>query len=105
MSQNNNFVAGRLKHFVNEWRKLTNDSNILDIVEHCHIDIDLKKHDFSTNTRTQYEFNEKEQSVINSEIGKLLELQVLVEVEPRIDQILSPIFLKPKKNGDLGVHS
>lgn len=33
--------AGRLKNFVNECHKITNDPHILDIVTHCHLDINL----------------------------------------------------------------
>lgn len=31
-------VAGRLKHFVQEWETITSDPVILDSVQHCHID-------------------------------------------------------------------
>ena len=32
-------IAGRLKNYVSEWRKLTDDPQIIDIVENCHFDI------------------------------------------------------------------
>ena len=31
------FRAGRLQNYVENWREITSDSYILDIVEHCHI--------------------------------------------------------------------
>lgn len=62
--------------------------------------MELNEHKFVENARAQYNFSENEQDIIGKEIIKLLELQVIVEVEPRTDQILSPIFLKPKKNGE-----
>ena len=31
-------LAGRLKHFLPAWHKITADHNILDIVEHCHLE-------------------------------------------------------------------
>lgn len=32
------FEAGRLKSFSDNWKKITNDQNILDIVQHFHIE-------------------------------------------------------------------
>ena len=89
-----------MRNYVDEWRKLTNDSQILDIVEHCHIDLELNEHNFVTNARAQYNFSTKEQNIIQKEVEKLLDLKVIIEVEPCSDQILSPIFLRPKKNGE-----
>ena len=89
-----------MKNYVDEWREITNDTHILDIVEHCHIDLELNEHEYVKNVRVQYNFNQNEQDIVGKEIRKLLDLQVIIEVEPRNDQILSPIFLKPKKNGE-----
>jgi ribonuclease HI len=79
---------------------LTSDSCILNIVEHCHINLEADElRNFSTSC-IQYNFNEKEKMVIQNEIKKLLKLQVIIEVEACQDQILSPIFVRPKKNGE-----
>ena len=32
------FHTGRLKDYVENWRKITPDDNTLDIVQHCHIE-------------------------------------------------------------------
>ena len=32
------FVGGRLKYFSSKWKELTQDSKIIDIVEHCHFE-------------------------------------------------------------------
>lgn len=45
-------------------------------------------------------FNEKETDIISNEIQKLLKLNVLKIVEPVDGQYLSPIFIRPKKNGE-----
>lgn len=44
-------------------------------------------------------FNLEEQAIINDEIRKLLELGVIVHTQSRNEQIISPIFLRPKKDG------
>ncbi|MPC55150.1 hypothetical protein E2C01_049081 [Portunus trituberculatus] len=95
----NNFEAGRLHKFVNVWRQITKDPVILDTVLHCHLDINNSdiKHLFS-GERT-YRFSLEEQLIIGEEIKKLLGLKVLVITQRKEAQLLSPIFLRPKKNG------
>ena len=41
MEASNEFEAGRLHYFVKEWRKVSNDPFVLDIVQHCHLDINV----------------------------------------------------------------
>lgn len=93
------FVAGRLKNFAFEWKKLTNDPVILDIVEHCHVkfinDIPPRQNKFS-----QHDFNAQETQIIDNEIEKLKQMKVLVPAEWDEHQFLSPIFLRPKKNNE-----
>lgn len=93
-------MAGCLRHYSDAWRKLTNDKIIMDMVEHCHIDFKpdffvLEKRNYS-----QYKFNSSETEIINSEITKLLELGVIKKVEYEPGQFVSPIFIRPKKNGE-----
>ena len=83
---------------MHEWRKLTNDQTILDMVQHCHIDFlpeffTLQKRNFS-----QYNFNIHDRGIIKSEIDNLLSLGVIKLVEFVSDQFVSPIFVRPKKN-------
>ena len=98
----NLFQAGRLKHFVKEWEKLTTDPEILDVVEHCHIQfIDNNPPQQNRNEKSfQVKFNKKEEEIIDAEIKQLLEKSVIREVEYQEGQFLSPIFVRPKKNGE-----
>lgn len=36
------FQAGRLKFYIENWRKITSDEKLLDIVQHCHIEFDKR---------------------------------------------------------------
>lgn len=90
-------VAGRLKNYVSEWRKLTDDPQIIDIVENCHFDIKTEMLSELFHQNYQYKFNERQNLAVNNEINKLLHLGVLKKVEPENGQILSPIFLHPRK--------
>ena len=78
---------------------MTQDPEILDTVEHCHTDLDLPEN-LELNSRIQYNFNTQEQKIIDTAISKLLKMGVIKAVDPCNGQILSPIFLRPKKNGE-----
>ena len=92
------FKAGRIAKFIQEWKKLTTDPFILDIVKNCHIDLDTCK-EIKSNC-VQYKFEFFEETIIDKEIEKLLEIEVLVKVEPEQGQILSPIFFREKSNNE-----
>ncbi len=69
-----------LKLFTENWRKLTSDPNILDIVEHCHIELDTDPEILQSKSVFNTVFSEKEENIVNAEIEKLLHLNVLIEV-------------------------
>ena len=54
---------------------------------------------FEKSCSYQCNFNAKETSIIQKEIQKLLDI-VLIEVKNDEEQFLSPIFLRPKPNGE-----
>ena len=91
------FKAGRLKCFQKEWKKLTNDPMILDIVKNCHFQFVDNKIPVQ-NVLRQYQFNARDTELIDKEIKKLLEEGVIVKVDYCSDQFLSPIFTRPKKD-------
>ena len=88
------FEAGRLRYFVKNWRDITQDQNILDIVEHCHLEFEsnFDPDDFCLKNTICISFSLKEQEVIDNEIDKLLKLKVLIEVNHEDGEIISPIF-------------
>ena len=94
------FKAGRLKKFENEWRKLTSDTKILDIVMHCHITFyEGIEPERNTLTRPMI-FSKQEENIIDKEITNLLAMNVIEEVEFLSDQYVLPIFTVPKKDGE-----
>lgn len=72
----------------------------MDIINHCHIEFENDIEPYQHLTSMRMNFNEKESEIITNEIGKLLKLGVLKIVEPVDGQYLSPIFVRPKKNGE-----
>ena len=96
------FEAGRLKSFSDDWKKITNDQNdqnILDIVQHCHIEFIEREHPVRSQCYMN-NFSYKEDWIIDQEIENLLEMKVIKEVEHHPNEFISPIFLVPKKNGE-----
>ena len=90
------FKAGRLAYLVLEWEKIT-DPQIHDIVENCHIDLQSDADDIEAiSYKGHYSFNEFENQHID-DIENLMSLKVILPVEEE-DQILSPIFLRPRGN-------
>ena len=94
------FEAGQLHKYFSEWSKLTNDKFILDIVDNCHLDIDVDCLGHLYNEDIQYVFNKEETVIMQQEIHKLLEIKAIKETYRQDTQIISPIFLRKNKTGD-----
>ena len=91
-----------MKSFISEWEKITSDPQILDIVEHCHIEFvgDMCPQQRFSLGRTH--FNLKE--IIDYEIyTNLLPNGIIKQIEYDKDVFLSPIFIRPKKNGEFRI--
>lgn len=88
--------AGRLRHFIPAWMSLTADENILDTVQHCHLEIGNPD---QPRPRPEIQFNSEEKAIINAEITHLLKLGV---IEPAVhcpNEYISSIFVRKKKSG------
>ena len=88
-----------MKYFVSQWEQITNDKNLLDIVQHCHFEfvgseLPIQK------AFSQCKFNNKESEIIDMEVAKLLDEKVIIPVDYHPQQYLSLILLRPKKNGE-----
>ena len=95
------FKAGGLQHFLHEWKKITSDPFILDAVTHCHIEFDWVPEAcaFSGATRPYHSFTETEQTIIDNGVEKFL-LKGMIRLSLYEDgQVISPIFIRPKKDG------
>jgi len=96
----NNFTAGRLKLFSQNWRKITSDTIILDMVANgCQIKFDkpIPWH----LARYQSFFNTKETLEITTEITKLASFGVIKQVQDDAPGFFSQIFTTPKKDGSI----
>ena len=92
------FEGGRIKHFLDQWKQITTDNEILKIVN----GIELKfKGDMPVQRKIskQCKFSEEEKRAIDAEVNKLLAKKIIIESENEDGQFVSPIFLRPKTNG------
>lgn len=88
-----------MQQFVPAWRDITDDPEVLDWVEHCHLEF---VDDVSPVQELGYKvikFNDTESAIIDSEIVKLLNKGVIVESTHSQGEFVSSIFLRLKKNG------
>ena len=89
-----------MKRYVENWRKITSDERILDIVQHCHIEFDADFNEYEFQGSKGGNFSKTECQVIENEISNLLEMNVISELQHTAGEIISPIFIVPKKNGE-----
>lgn len=86
-----NFKGGRVKQF------LTSDNEILSIIQGLQLEFISNPH--QSRIIRQRKFCDSESLAIDNEIKNLIDKSVIVESQHEDDQFLSPIFLRPKKNG------
>ncbi|XP_044586107.1 uncharacterized protein LOC123266143 [Cotesia glomerata] len=91
-------VAGRLSHFLHEWRQVTNDNFILNCVKGYEIPFHTKP-PRSLSFIKELQFPVEEEAFIGKEIEKLLQMGAIKKVKAAEDQFLSPFFLVPKPDG------
>ena len=75
---------------------ITADQDILDMVQHCHLEI---ANPTQLRLRPEIQFDSKEEGIITSEIAHLLELGVIEPAVHTPDEYISTIFVRKKKSG------
>ena len=93
------FQAGSTQRCVHEWAKITSDSFILNAVSNCHIEFDHEPDQQVNTTRPHSSFSLVEQQIIDNEIEKFLAKGIIRSTVFEPGDIVSPIFVTPKKDG------
>jgi hypothetical protein len=91
------FRAGRLSSYLAQWKLLTSDDFILDLVKGAHIE--LLSVPIQAVRSQEKQFSHIERQIIDSEITSLLAKCVIVPSITEPGEFISPIFLTPKKDG------
>ena len=92
------FMGGQIKTKLNEWEKLTSDPEVLQTVQGIQISFDQYPMTCSQSVQ-KCQFTEKEITVIDEEVQKLLDKRVIKVSSVEEGQVVSPIFVREKKDG------
>lgn len=92
-----NAQAGQLKHHKCEWQKITQDRTILDIV--TGYEVDFVSPPVQTGPVGQPKFTKMEAEALDTTINELLRKKVIAKCTREQNEFVSPVFLRPKKNG------
>ncbi len=100
MSNQSTFVAGRLKHFLPVWQELTCDHTILQWVTGVKIEFINNNSPTCENIYPQQRSTySADAMVVRTELQKLLNKGVIMPSAHEEGEIISPIFVRPKKDG------
>ena len=91
-------LAGRLLHFLPNWRQITSDPDILMTVAGYKLPFTLPPH--QTSAKAPLTFSQHESEKVDSEVALLREKGVLHVACPVPDQFVSSLFLVPKRDGN-----
>ena len=78
--------------------EITQDSEILQTVQGVNIEFE-EAQEFKRSSKAQHNLSKSEKQSIQTEITKLIDKKVISECHPEPDQFVSPIFVRPKKDG------
>ncbi|MEW8542095.1 MAG: reverse transcriptase domain-containing protein, partial [Candidatus Thiodiazotropha sp.] len=93
-----NFCAGKISKFFQNWTKLTKDRFILNVIKEGY-EIEFESEPCSNCNRKPINFNAKEQDIISDLLRKFENKGVIIESEHEPGEILSNIFIRPKQDG------
>ncbi|XP_068690266.1 uncharacterized protein [Montipora foliosa] len=88
-----------MQQFVSAWKDITDDPEVLDWVEHCHLEFINGVPPVQETDYKVIQFNDAEAAIIESEIVQLLNKGVIVESPHSQGEFVSSIFVRLKKNG------
>ena len=88
-----------MQQFVPAWKDITDDPEVLDWVELCHLEFIYGVPPVQETDYKVIQFNDAEAAIIESEIVQLLNKRVIVESPHSQGEFASSIFLRLKKNG------
>ena len=90
-------LAGRLQHFLSNWKLLTQDQFILEMVVGIQIPFTTFPHQNQVPPLTFH--NQSEKVVIDREISEMFQKGAIQVVSPMNGEFLSSVFLVKKKDG------
>jgi len=93
-----NFQGGQIKFHLENWRKITSDIDILNIVSGCEIEF-TNELPLGKPLPSEIKFSAIEDLIIGSKLNSFLTCKVIEQAVHSKDQFVSKIFIRPKRNG------
>ena len=90
-------LAGRLAHFVQNWRLISSDPDVLAAVVGYKLEFTTTP--LQTGLPPVLHFSKSDSAKIDTEIQSLIQKGALKQVQPEAEQFLSNLFLVPKRDG------
>lgn len=90
------FRAGNIANVSSAWQALTSDKEILTTVKGATIEFDAPPHPVMS---PNVNFSLEETAILDNKIGKLIAKGIIETAAQDPDEILSNIFVRPKKDG------
>ena len=90
-------LSGRLKYFLKNWEKVTNNSTILSIVK--GYSIDFVETPYQPRTAIKAKLNQVEEKPVLQEVKEMMEKDAIRQEIHCKDQFVSHLFLVSKKDG------
>ena len=90
------FKGGCIKSYLHNWKRLTSDEEILNMVEGLSINL---TDDLPATTPIQYPLGKEEHIFVMQEINRLLDRNIIQSCGHEKGEFISPIFLRPKSDG------
>ena len=94
-----NQIGGRLQYFLANWKIVTTDKNILQMVKGLKVEWNPKPS--GSITRRGPRFSQQEIDLIAKEVQALLEKNAIAKSTETADQFVGHLFLRPKKDGGM----
>ena len=91
------FRGGRIQEFYHKWLEITSDPEILETVSGLAINL---TGELPHNNSFQYPFGDEEQKFVRTEVRRLLNKAVIVACGHEEGELISPVFLREKTDGD-----
>lgn len=91
-------IAGRLRFFINQWLKITNDPFIINCVHGYNLPFESQPKQLFPPTLSILSDEDDKRTL--AAINNLAKIGAIVKCKPCQGQFLSPYFLRPKSNGD-----
>ena len=93
-----NFIAGKISNNYENWKKITSDKFLLDIVANGY-KLEFESHPCLLCTQKPIKFNKHEKSVITELLEKLQNKGIIKRVKHEFGEVISNIFIRPKHDG------